>query len=267
MKKEEHDSFEDENDWEPSPEDFIFTEEEIAEKIEKQRARRKFFPFIGIIVAILLVLQGGYSLFNLFSRDSIELARTSEQLSEQEHIAPLKEAVVTIQAQGSKGTGFSIHPEGYILTNHHVIHNRNPLAIIFPNGEIYNGEVLESNKDLDIALLKIDGDHLPYLSMRFEPAIQSEEIYVIGNPLSQTQIVNKGEVINDSEPFQVMKISAPIFPGHSGSPVFLEDGQVVGVVYARSVPSMRSDEESYGLAVPMERIVAEFPILEQLNQE
>lgn len=265
-KRDQKEPLEEDHDWEPSPEDFEFTDEEVAETLEKAERRKKYAPMIGIIVAALLILQGGYSLFNLFSRDSLELARTSQELSKNEQIMDLKDAVVTIQGQDSKGTGFAIHPSGYILTNHHVIHKPEPLAIIFPNGEYYHADVIDSNKEMDIALLKIEGDQLPYLHIRFEPAVEGEAIYVIGNPLTQTQIVNQGEILNDEPEYQIMKISAPIFPGHSGSPVFSEKGEVVGVVYARTVPSLKSKESSYGLAVPMDRIVAEFPVLKQLAQ-
>ncbi len=266
MENEKKDSVEEEMYGEPSPEDFIFTEEELAHIEERTVKRQKFFRIIGIIVALFVVLQGGYQLASLFSRDALDLVQTSEMLSKEEKIAALKKAVVTIQGQGSKGTGFSIHQDGYILTNHHVIHRNGPLAVIFPNGELFHGEVIESNEELDIALLKIDGENLPYLPLKLKSAAEHERIYVIGSPLSQTQIVNQGEVMNEEEPFQVMKISNPVFPGHSGSPVLSEEGDVVAVVYARTVPSLRKEEESYGLAVPIERIVETFPELAKLTR-
>lgn len=267
MDKHNKDPIEEEMYGEPSPEDFIFTEEEIAKIEERTRKRQSLFRIIGIMIAFLLVIQGGYQLLHIYSRDARELARTSEELSKEEQIAELKEAVVTIQGERNKGTGFAIHPDGYILTNHHVVHRKGPLAVIFPNGSVYHGEIVESNEELDVALLKIDENDLPFLTISSQQASENEKIYVIGNPLSQTQIVNEGEVVNEEKPFQVMKISNPTFPGHSGSPVLSESGNVVGIVYARTVPRFRSGEESYGLAVPMEYIIEAIPTISSLLKE
>lgn len=249
---------------EPSPEDFMFTEEELKQIEARTKKRQAIFRVVGIFIAFLLIIQGGYHLFDLWSYDARQLARTSEQLSQEERIASLKEAVVTIQAERSKGTGFVIAPNGYILTNHHVVHKKGPLAVIFPDGTIYQAQIVAMNEALDIALLKVDGEHLPYLTVQNERLRERDKIYVIGNPLSQTQIVNEGEIVNEEEPFQVLKISNPIYPGHSGSPVLSETGDVIGVVYARTLPRFGEDESSYGLAVPMERVFEAIPIVSEI---
>ncbi|GAE24490.1 hypothetical protein JCM9140_423 [Halalkalibacter wakoensis JCM 9140] len=254
-----------EEEYVPTPEDFLFDEEETEEEKKKKHSQKLVFRFIGLGLALLLIMQVANIWLNLFSADSRELARTSEEIvSEHGHIADFKEAVVTIQGNGGRGTGFAISEDGYILTNHHVIHNRAPLAVVFPTGDIFHAEVLESKEELDVALLKIEAEEVPYLPIRQEDAIEKEKIYVIGSPLSQTQIVNEGEVLNDEEPYQVLKISNAIFPGHSGSPVLSEQGEVVGVVYARSVPSIGSQEEGHGLAIPIEIIVDEMAELARL---
>ncbi|NEU32335.1 trypsin-like peptidase domain-containing protein [bacterium LRH843] len=251
---------------EPLPEEFLFDEEESEEDLQKRRRKTTFLRIIGLAVAVLIILQGATSLFNVFSRDSIELARISESLSELDQISELKDAVVTIQGEGGRGTGFAVHPDGYILTNHHVIHRKEPLAAVFSNGDLFHASVIKSNEELDVALLKVEGTDLPYLPIRLKPAVKQESIYVIGNPLSQSQIVGKGKVINDEIPYQIMKLSASIYPGHSGSPVLSEEGEVIGIVYARTIPALRDKENSHGLAVPMERVVAEFHVLKQLME-
>ncbi|WP_332631525.1 S1C family serine protease [Halalkalibacter flavus] len=258
---------EEEEEYVPKPEDFLFEEENTEEELKKKQSKRNLVRIVGAGIAILLILQVSNIWFNLFSSDSRELVRTSEELSQQEHIANFKEAVVTIQGSGGRGTGFAISPDGFILTNHHVIHNREPLAVVFPSGDIFHAQIIHSEEDLDVALLKIDGNDVPYLPLRTEDAKEQEKIYVIGSPLSQTQIVNKGEILNEEAPYQVLKISNAIFPGHSGSPVLSEEGEVVGVVYARSLPSIGSQEEGHGLAIPIEQIVAEIAEVEALTNE
>ncbi|MDT8860642.1 serine protease [Alkalihalobacillus sp. MEB130] len=261
---EQHRPEEEEEDYVPKPEDFLFDEEETEEELKKKQSKKTFARLIGAGIALLLIMQVANIWFDLFSLDNRELARTSEELRQQEHIAEFMEAVVTIQGNGGRGTGFAISEDGYIITNHHVVHNREPLAVVFPNNDIYQADIIQSEEELDVALLKIDGDELPYLPLRLEDAKEQEKIYVIGSPLSQTQIVNEGEILNDETPFQVLKISNAIFPGHSGSPVLSEHGEVVGVVYARSRPSIGSEEEGHGLAIPIEQILATITDIESV---
>lgn len=265
MSKKDKHSLESQYEYEePSMDDFL-QEEVVDPKEEARRRRRKrYIQIVGIIVIVTLVLQGAYTVIQMYSRDSLELVRTSEKLSDEQQIATWKEAVVTISGMENKGTGFVIHEDGFILTNHHVVHQKNPLAVILPDGDIYNATIIESNETIDIALLKVEGGPFPYLPIRSTSAKAGEEIVVIGNPLSQTQIVNKGEVLNEEHPFQVMKISAPIYPGHSGSPVLSEFGEVVAVVYARTIPSVRNKDDKYGLAVPVEQIITQLPMLDEL---
>ncbi|KHF40426.1 S1C family serine protease [Halalkalibacter okhensis] len=256
-----------EEEYVPKPEDFLFDEEETEEEMKKKQSKKILVRWIGLGIALLLIFQVANIWLNLFSLDSRELARTSDELSQQEHIAEYMEAVVTIQGTGGRGTGFAISADGFILTNYHVIQNREPLAVVFPSGDIFHAQVVESDEDLDVALLKIDGSDVPYLPLRIEDAIEKEKIYVIGSPLSQTQIVNEGEILNDEAPYQVLKISNAIFPGHSGSPVLSQEGEVVGVVYARSVPSIGSQVEGHGLAIPIEQIVSEIAEVEALTYQ
>lgn len=249
---------------EPSLEDFL-AEEEETEEDKAQRLKKKRWIRLGVfIIAGLLLLQGVSSLFAYFSRDVIELSRTSEQVIQEEDVEAYMAAVVTIQGQGNRGTGFAITSDGYLLTNHHVIKNRQPLAVTFPNGDIYQAEVVDAVEEVDVALLKVEGEQLPFLSLREHSAVAEEEIFVIGNPLTQTQIVNRGEIIENQSAYQTMRISNSIFPGHSGSPVLSADGEVVGVVYARSVPGLWSGEERYGLAIPVEEVFNALPGLEEI---
>ncbi|GAE30628.1 serine protease [Halalkalibacter hemicellulosilyticusJCM 9152] len=82
---------------------------------------------------------------------------------------------------------------------------------------------------------------------------------MIGNPGLQSSIVNEGEIESAEGTYQRMKITNTILPGHSGSPVLSKEGEVVGVVYARTIGS----EAGYGLAVPLERVYEHFPELQE----
>ncbi|MBP3950285.1 S1C family serine protease [Bacillus suaedae] len=248
---------------EPAPEDFLFDEEETVDEKDKKRRKTVLFRVIGLIVAVVLILQVGNIWFNILSEESRELTETSEELSQQEDVSIYKEAVVAIQGNGGRGTGFSISDNGYILTNHHVVSQRQPLTVSFPNGDYFTAEIVESMEEPDLALLKVDGEDLPFLTLRSSDAKENEDIYVIGNPRLQTQIVNEGQILNNENPFQRMRISNKILPGHSGSPVIAQNGEVVGVVYARSLGT----EEGYGLAIPVGQVYDYFPSLQELLDE
>ncbi|MBP2239624.1 S1-C subfamily serine protease [Cytobacillus eiseniae] len=239
---------------EPPMEDFLPNEEDDWLR-DRQKKRRSFFKkliSIGIAFALLVsVIQIWPQLFNM---SSIKFLQKSAELSELEEIQAYKEAVVTIQDQHSKGTGFNISEEGLIITNHHVIDNMNPITITFPNGEIFNGNIIHSNPDLDLAFLTIQGNNLPYLTLSKNAEWQIDDpIYVIGNPLLHHQIVNEGNIIEGSNLNGVLRISAPIFKGNSGSPVINGHGEVVGVVYALSI------KDQTGLAIPIEQVHQNMP--------
>ncbi len=213
---------------------------------------------IAIAVSLFLVVNILSVWLNIYNFDSIQFIRTSNQLSEEQIVAESEDAVVMIRAGESKGTGFAISADGLIMTNHHVIDSASDIRVFFPNGEMYLAEVLQSDEELDIATIKVEADNLPYLPLSERQAEEHEPIYVIGNPLSHNHIANQGEVLESTGQFQVLKISNPIYPGHSGSPVLSEEGEVIAVVYARTIPELFSGDSSSGLAVPIEQIRESF---------
>ena len=203
-----------------------------------------------------LVCQLPYRLWpQLFNLSSIPFLQKSAQLSQQKDIQQYKEAVVTIQDQYTKGTGFNISSDGLIVTNHHVIDEMNPITVSFPNGELFRASILVSNQNVDLAVLKIDGNNLPFLTLSKAHSWQNEDaIYVIGNPLLHNQIVNEGNILAGSDENGVLLISAPVYKGNSGSPIISLDGEVIGVVYAKST------KEPIGYGVPVEKV------LKQMNE-
>ncbi|MCD8501865.1 MAG: serine protease [Bacillaceae bacterium] len=188
--------------------------------------------------------------------DVIKFLRTSYRLSQLEEVQFYKEAVVTIQGDRSRGTGFTVSEDGLIITNHHVIENQNQITVVFQKGERMKATVVQANPDYDIALLQVDATGLPYLELNEATGIIKEPIIVIGNPLSFTQIANEGYVLENGEQ---LLISAPIYRGNSGSPVINTKGEVVGVVYAKRKASEYGGK-SVGIATPIEKV------LEVLNE-
>jgi serine protease Do len=248
------------NDFDEPPIEDFFLVEELSEKDIKRKKRKKHFLKIGISLLAFLLLINVLAIWtNVINIPALQFVKTSYRLSQIETIKTAKQAVVTIQGNGYKGTGFNIQKDGLIITNSHVIENMNAIDVYFPNGEIFRGEIIEDSPELDIAILKINGNNLPALNLQESKEWkEGEHIYVIGNPLSFTQIANEGEVegmgliAGRSNP--VMKISAPIYRGNSGSPVLTEKNEVIAVVYATTVPKLMADEKASGLAVPIEDV-------------
>jgi len=246
-----HDKRENEDDFnEPPLEDFLPNEEDELLQ-ERQKQRRSFIKKIiavGLAFAMFIsMIQIWPQIFNL---SSIKFLQKSAELSKLEDIQNYKEAVVTIQDQFSKGTGFNIAENGLIITNKHVVDDMFPITVSFPDGKIYNASITHIAPDLDLAFLKIEGDNLPFLSLA-EPNRWKvdDHIYVIGNPLLHNQVANEGEVLDGSLKDGVLKLSAPIYKGNSGSPVINEDGKVIGVVYAIST------RDQIGIAIPIEQVL------------
>ncbi|WP_209122191.1 S1C family serine protease [Alkalihalobacillus sp. BA299] len=256
MKDNENGNIEEHEYEEPRPEDFLFDEEdEDSEGVEKQKRRKAFMIKTGaIVISFFLVINVLGVWFNMFSLDALQFLRKSNELSEQEDIQLYKEAVVTIQADHAKGTGFAVSPDGLIITNHHVIDGKGKFIVSFPNGDLYEGTVIDSNEELDLAFVHVSANDVPYLTLEDKSGKIGDEIYVIGNPLMHSQIVTNGQIIENEDRLQVLKISAPIYSGNSGSPVINENGKVIGVVYARTVPSLLDEESSVGLAVPIQYV-------------
>jgi serine protease Do len=252
---------------EPPIEDF-FRVEEVSEKEIKRKKRRQKGMKVGAFILALFLLINGLAIWtNVINIPALQFVKTSYRLSQKESIQTAKQAVVTIEGESSKGTGFNIRKDGLIITNSHVIEKMITIRIYFPNGQAYKGEVILDNPKLDVAILEINGENLPILKLQETPNWKEKQhIYVIGNPLAYTQIANEGEItgltlINDRTT-PVLQISAPIFRGNSGSPVLTENNEVIGLVYATTIPKLASNEKASGLAVPIEQVKA---LLEQID--
>ncbi|MBB6444367.1 S1C family serine protease [Bacillus benzoevorans] len=239
---------------EPLLEDFLPNKED-ERLIERQKKRRSLAAKTAAIMISLTLIVTTLQIWpQLFNLSSLSFLQKSEELSKQEDIQQYKEAVVTIQDQYAKGTGFNISKNGLIITNHHVVDEMKPITISFPDGQIFHASILVSDPDLDLAILRIEGEDLPFITLsksaKWKP---HDHIYVIGNPLLHTQIVNEGKILDGSQGSGVLMISAPVYKGNSGSPVINRNGEVIGVVFAKST------EEPIGYAIPIEKVLEKLP--------
>ena len=239
---------------EPSLEDFLPNEEDEWNKERKQKRKSWITKLVASILSFALFVSAIQIWPQLFNLSSISFLQKSSVLSQQEDISEYKNAVVTIQNQYSKGTGFNISKNGLIITNYHVVNNMNPITVTFPKGELLNASIIVSDPDLDLAILQVKGEDLPFLTLsKPDEWRKQDHIYVIGNPLFHNQIVNEGKILDGSDQNGVLMLSAPIYKGNSGSPVISSKGEVIGVVFAKSM------EDPIGYAIPIEKVLEKLP--------
>ncbi|NNE58355.1 MAG: Do family serine endopeptidase [Hellea sp.] len=137
----------------------------------------------------------------------------------------------------SLGSGFVIDPDGFIVTNNHVIEDADVIEVIFPNGDVYDAELLGRDPATDLALLKID-DEDPFPSVNFgdsDTIEVGEWVMAIGNPFGYGGSVSAGIVSARNRSLEMgayddfIQTDVAINQGNSGGPLFNMDGEVIGV--------------------------------------
>src|SRR5262249_22236364 len=166
--------------------------------------------------------------------------------------------------QGS-GSGFLIAPDGYILTNYHVIDAAERIGVTLADGRSFRAEVVGTDPAIDVALLKITGaGELPAAALGNSDDLRvGEWVCAIGNPLGYVHSVTAGVVsfigrkLFDASLDDYIQTDAAINFGNSGGPLINARGEVIGINAAIS-----SRANSIGFAVPINQAVA---ILDQLK--
>jgi len=164
---------------------------------------------------------------------SVEL---EPELSLEELVRKAKPAVVYLKGLDKSGTGFFVTDTGVIATNAHLARGEESLQTILTGGEQLEAKVVYIDPDLDIALLKVDGNNFPHLVLADATTVrQGESVLAIGNPGDAMRFsVTKGIVsavgkFSDAGPGTWIQTDTPINPGNSGGPLLNSRGEVVGI--------------------------------------
>lgn len=154
------------------------------------------------------------------------------------------------------GSGFIISPDGYVVTNNHVVEKASEIEVVAQDGTRYEAVVKGLDPKTDLALLKIDADEaLPYVELGdSDNARVGEWVVAVGNPFGLGGSVTAGIIsargrdINAGPFDDFIQIDAPINRGNSGGPLFDNRGRVIGVNSAIYSPS--GGNVGIGFAIP-----------------
>jgi serine protease Do len=150
------------------------------------------------------------------------------------------------RAQPSRGmgSGFIVSPDGYIVTNAHVVDGASEVTVKLTDRREFTAKVIGADKRTDIALIKIDAKGLPALDMSAPPAVKRGEwVIAIGSPFGFENSVSAGIVsgvhraLPGGQMTPFIQTDVAVNPGNSGGPLLNSAGQVVGVnsqIYSRS---------------------------------
>ena len=154
------------------------------------------------------------------------------------------------------GSGVILSEDGYIVTNHHVIDGANTIKVRLSNGQAYTAVLTGTDEKTDLAVLKINVSGLPATKLADSSTVRvGDFVIAIGNPLGELGgTVTEGiisakdrEVTIDGETMTLLQTSAAVNPGNSGGGLFNLDGELVGVVNAKS---SGDDIEGLAFAIP-----------------
>ncbi|MDE3225750.1 MAG: Do family serine endopeptidase [Nitrospirota bacterium] len=168
---------------------------------------------------------------------------------------------------GGVGSGVIVSPDGYIVTNNHVVEGAGELAVTLPDKREFRGKVVGTDPKTDLAVIKVDGRDLPFVPWGDSSKLQvGEYVLAVGNPFGLNSTVTLGIVsglgrgrmgITQYEDF--IQTDAAINPGNSGGALVNQAGELVGINTA--ILSQTGGYQGVGFAVPVSMVK---PVYESL---
>ncbi len=272
----------------------------MEEFIKKQKRQRIKNYFLSVIICVLLVFitallyllyQNIYlpntSMLTPQKVEATRMSQTVEQVNQENKtitqvLEQINECVVGISKlkntgntvfleNGSTslglGTGMIVTENGYILTNEHVSGAKYTTCYVtLPNGKSYKANVVWSDSDIDLSIVKINAKNLSYVTFGDSSQVKvGEKVYAIGNPIGYefqrtvtsgiVSAVNRTITIEEENKSSYMEdliqTDATINPGNSGGPLINSQGEVIGINSVKITSA-----EGIGFAVPINTVKA-----------
>ena len=167
------------------------------------------------------------------------------------------EGIAAGRVPTATGSGFLLGPEGYVVSNHHVVKDAQWIQVRLADGRSFDAELVGSDPDTDLALLRVlDGTDLPSVVLGDSDRLEvGDWVVAIGNPFGLDRSVSHGLISAKERVLGVgplddfIQTDALINPGNSGGPLFNMRGEVVGVNSA-----IISHAQGIGFAVPINMV-------------
>jgi serine protease Do len=160
--------------------------------------------------------------------------------------------------EGGLGSGVIVSPDGYILTNNHVVDDATDVTVTLPDRREFKGRVVGKDAKIDLAVVKIEANNLPAITVANSSKLEiGDFVLAIGNPFGVGQTVTMGIVsatgrnglgIEDYEDF--IQTDAAINPGNSGGALVNDRGELVGINTA-ILSEGSGGNQGIGFAVPV----------------
>ena len=203
------------------------------------------YPDQSVSISQLRLLNMSSSLSHTHSENELLDAYSNAVISVVEKVGP---SVVQIQTnkkgpQGTQGQGLGsgviITPDGFILTNNHVVHDAQTVEVKRDSGEIHVGQIVGTDPATDLALVRILANDLPFAELGDSEKLKVGQLVIaIGNPYGFQSTVSTGVVSALERTMQsqegklienVIQTSVPLNPGNSGGPLVDSRGKVIGI--------------------------------------
>ena len=197
---------------------------------------------------------------------------TGSELSVQEITEKARPSVVEIKTESvasdswmqqyvteGAGSGVIITDNGYIVTNNHVIEGASGITVTTADGKEYDAELIGTDSITDVAVIKIDAEDLtPATYGNSDQLAVGDMAVAIGNPLGELGGTVTAGIISaldrelsiDGKTMTLLQTDSSINPGNSGGGLFNDEGQLIGIVVAKS---SGSDVEGLGFAIPINK--------------
>jgi serine protease Do len=165
----------------------------------------------------------------------------------------------------SSGSGFLISADGYVVTNYHVIEGATEVVVVPHGAKEMTATVVGSDVTNDVALLKVEGQNLPCVTIGSSDALAvGDQVVAIGNPLGELTatltvgyVSAKDRIVDtDGTVINMLQTDAAINSGNSGGPLFNARGEVVGINTAKysGTSSSGATIEGIGFAIPIDDV-------------
>lgn len=174
---------------------------------------------------------------------------------EQRHIQPIR----------GSGSGVIISPDGYIVTNNHVVANADKINVTLNNNRTYEAQVIGLDENTDLAVLKIKENSLPYITYGNSDEVRvGEWVLAVGNPFNLTSTVTAGIVSAKGRDINILgrdpqtnltslesfiQTDAAVNPGNSGGALVNTKGELIGINSA--IKSNTGSYTGYSFAIPV----------------